>query len=181
MEKDYGIPNYITAGALGSQPSNTNLAYATNFVFFLPKVPNAVYFCTNVSMPGMSCQELKYKRGKGMNLKVPGSEIIHGELSFTYLVDEKLKNYTELQGWFRHMTSFTDDDPVLKYRNWMSEEGQLIVLSAKKNPKFRITFRGLFPNRLSGMTLNSADPEANNMTATASMSFTYYNMEFFND
>ena len=116
-----------------------------------------------------------------MNLKVPGSEIIHGELSFTYLVDEKLKNYTELQQWFRRMTSFTDDDPVLKYRNWMSEEGQLIVLSAKKNPKFRITFRGLFPNRLSGMTLNSADPEANNMTATASMSFTYYNMEFFND
>jgi hypothetical protein len=78
----------------------------------------------------------KYKRGKGMNLKVPGSEIIHGELSFTYLVDEKLKNYTELQEWFRHMTSFTDDDPILKYRNWMSEEGQLIVLSAKKNPKF---------------------------------------------
>jgi hypothetical protein len=55
------------------------------------------------------------------------------------------------------------------------------VLSARKTPKFRITFRGLFPNRLSGMTLNSADTEATNMTANVSLSFTYYNMEFFDE
>jgi len=178
---DYGIPNYIATGAANSQPSNTNLAYTTNFVFFLPKVPNAVYFCTSVSIPGMTCNELVYKRGRGISLKVPGSEVIHGELSFTYLVDEKLKNYSELQEWFRKMTTFTDKDTALSYRNWMSEEGQLLVLSAKKNPKFRITFRGLFPNKLSGITLNSADTEATNMISTATLSFTYYNMEFFDE
>jgi hypothetical protein len=56
-----------------------------------------------------------------------------------------------------------------------------LVLSAKKNPKFRITFRGLFPSKLSGITLNSADTEATNMISTATLSFTYYNMEFFDE
>jgi hypothetical protein len=179
--EDYGIPNYIAVGSAKSQPSNTNLAFTTNYVFSLPKVPNAIYFCTNISIPGMTCNELIYKRGRGIPLKVPGSEIIHGEISFTYLVDERLKNYTELQEWFRRMTSFNDKDAYLMQRDWMSEEGQLIVLSAKKTPKFRITFRGLFPSRLSGMSLNSADVEATNMTANVSLSFTYYNMEFFDE
>jgi hypothetical protein len=134
-----------------------------------------------VSIPGFTCNELVYKRGRGIPLKVPGSEITHGEITFTYLVDERLKNYTELQEWFRRMSSFNDKDAYLEFKDWMSEEGQLLVLSAKKKPKFKITFRGLFPSRLSGMTLNSADTEATNMTANVSLSFTYYNMEFFDE
>jgi hypothetical protein len=176
---DYSIPNYPIGGAEQRQPSTTNIAYTTNFVLILPKVPNAVYFCTSVSIPGMTCNEIGYKRGRGISLKVPGNEVTHGELSFTYLVDERMYNYSELQEWFRKMINFTDKDTLLDYRNWMSEEGQLIVLSAKKTPKFKITFRGLFPSKLTGVTLNSADTEATNMTATASLLFTYYNMEFF--
>lgn len=176
---DYGIPEYLRVGAINAQPSNTNLAFTTNYAFFLPKVPNAIYFCTNVTIPGMTCNELIYRRSRGSPLKVPGSEIIHGELTFTYLVDERLKNYSELQEWFRRMIQFRDTDNYLEFKNWMSEEGQLLVLSSKKTPKFKINFRGLFPNRLSGMTLNSADTEATNMTANVSLSFTYYDMEFF--
>lgn len=179
--EDYGIPNYLNIGAAKNQPANTNLSYSTNFVFFLPKVPNAAYFCTKVKIPGMTCNELVYKRGRGISLKVPGSEVVHGELTFTYLVDERLKNYEELQEWFRKMSAFTETDVPFAYKNWMSEEGQLLVLSSKKNPKFKITFRGLFPNRLSGLSFNSSDNEATNITATVSMSFTYYNMEFFDE
>ena len=178
---DYGIHEYFPVGAANAQPSNTNLAFTTNYVFFLPKVPNSVYFCTNVSIPGMTCNELVYKRGRGSALKVPGNEVIHGEITFNYLIDERLQNYAELQQWFRRATSFSDKDAYLLQKDWMSEEGQLLVLSARKTPKFRITFRGLFPNRLSGMTLNSADTEATNMTANVSLSFTYYNMEFFDE
>jgi hypothetical protein len=178
MEKDYGIPEFTKVGAVLAEylaaGSETTI---TNFVFILPKVPNAVYFCTSVSLPGMTCNELVYKSGRGIAYKVPGSEVVHGELTFTYLVDEKMKNYQELQQWFRTMTAFRDFNDVASINNWMSEEGQLIILSSKKNPKVRITFRGLFPSKLSGVTFNSADVEANTLTATCNMNFTYYNIE----
>ena len=177
--KDYGLPNFLKSGALTSQPENTNTTISTNFVFLLPKIPNSVYFCTSVNLPGMTCTELVYNF-KGGTHKVPGSEISHGQLTFTYLVDEKLANYNELQQWFAHSVAFRSEDGAVSYRNWMSEQGQLIVLSAKKNPKFRITFKGLFPSTLSGVTFNSADTEAANLVATCNMSFTYYDMETFN-
>lgn len=180
MEKDYGIPIFDKQGFLINQ-ENINPALTTNFVFLLPRVPNAVFFCTSVTLPGMTCPELVYKTGRGIAYKVPGSEVTHGELTFTYLVDEKLFNYQELQTWFRTMIAFRDFTELSKPNNWMSEEGQLIVLTARKTPKFRITFRGLFPSKLSGVTFNSADIEATNLIATCSMNFTYYNLEKLND
>ena len=177
MEKDYGIPKYLEGGRLSIQPENTNPALTTNFVFLLPKIPNVVFFCTSVSLPGMTCNELTYKTGRGISYKVPGSEISHGELTFTYLVDEKMNNFKELQQWFRTMTAFRDFSNVSEMRNWLSEEGQLIVLSARKTAKYRIVFRGLFPSKMSGVTFNSADTEANNLAATCNMNFTYYNWE----
>lgn len=177
--KDYGLPKFLRPGALANQPENTNTTSSTNFVMLLPKIPNSVYFCTSVSLPGMTCPELGYKF-KGATYKVPGSEVSHGELTFTYLVDERLANYNELQQWFSSTLAFRSGDSAVSYRNWMSEQGQLIILSAKKNPKFRITFKGLFPSKLSGVTFNSADTEAANLVATCNMSFTYYDMETFN-
>lgn len=177
MEKDYGIPKFLVGGHLLNQPDNTNTALTTNFVFMLPKIPNVAFFCTSVSLPGMTCPELLYKTGRGIGYKVPGSEVSHGELTFTYLVDEKMNNFKELQEWFRSMMAFRDFNSVGEIRNWMSEEGQLIVLSAKKTAKYRITFRGLFPSKMSGVTFNSADTEANNLMATCNMNFTYYNWE----
>jgi len=176
-EADYGLPSFINSGSLQNLPINTNISAPSNFVFLLPKVPNAVYFCTSVTVPGTSSPELVYKSGRGLALKTPSGEISHGDLSFTYLINEDMKNFDELQTWFRSMTSFRDYTELADYHNWMSEEGQLIILSNKKNPIARFHFHGLFPSNLSGITFNSADPEANNLVATCTMQFTYYTVE----
>jgi len=176
-DKDYGLPSFISYGSLQRQPPNTNLTAPTNFVFILPKVPNSVYFCTSVTIPGMNCSSISIKSGRGLPVKTPSSEVVHGDLVFTYLINEDMSNYDELMTWFRTMTAFRDFTNLANTRNWMSEEGQLIVLSAKKNPVARFTFRGLFPSNLSGVTFNSADAEANSLIATCTMQFTYYNIE----
>ena len=176
-DKEYGIPSFINYGSVQRQPPNTNITAQTNFVFTLPKVPNSVYFCTSVTIPGMNCSSISIKTGRGLPVKTPSSEVVHGDLVFTYLINEDMSNYDELMTWFRTMTAFRDFTNLTNTRNWMSEEGQLIILSAKKNPVARFTFRGLFPSNLSGVTFNSADTEANSLIATCTMQFTYYNIE----
>ena len=175
ISKDYTMPEFLKYSA-ASLKLNTNTTNSASFIFSLPKIKNAIYFCTSFSLPGMNCPELVYTSGRGGNYKVPGSEVTHGDLSFSYLVDEKLTNYEELVAWFSNCVS-VNSDPNNIYKNWMSEEGQLLLLSSKKKIISRVTFRGLFPIKLSGGSFNSADVDATSVIATCNMGFTYYNVE----
>jgi hypothetical protein len=91
-DKDYGLPSFVNYGSLQRQPPNTNLTAQTNYVFTLPKVPNSVYFCTSVSVPGMACPSISIKTGRGLPVKTPSSEVSHGDLVFTYLINEDMSN-----------------------------------------------------------------------------------------
>lgn len=177
MSKDYGIPQ--SAGSrLSSQPSETNLTNPTNFRFMLPKVPNAVYFCQSVSFPSFSCPHMTIKTGRGLPLKVPGMEITHGDFNMTYLVNEDMSNYREMQEWFKKMSIFADGfNGIYSTRDWMSEQGTLVMLTNKKKPIVRFTFRGLFPKSLSALEFDNTDSEGKITVATATMAFTYYSME----
>ena len=176
MQKDYGIPTSAAGNRLANQP-NTNLLSATNFKFVLPKVPSAVYFCQSVSFPSTSAPMMTYKTGRAP-LKLPGGEISHGDFSFTFLVNEDLSNYNEIRSWFAKMFSFDRDDATIyTTKDWMSEQGQLILLNNKKNPKIIFTFSGLFPTTLSQVEFDNTDTEGRVSVATVTLGFTYYTIE----
>ena len=176
MSKDYGIPQ--SAGSrLSTQPSETNLTNPTNFRFTLPKVPTVAYFCQSVSFPSFSCPPIIFKTGRGASLKVPGMEVSHGDLSMTYLVNEDMSNYRDMQNWFKKMSAFTDGfDGLLSTRDWMSEQGMLTMLTNKKTPVATFAFRGLFPTTLSALEFDNTDTEGKITVATATFGFTYYTM-----
>ena len=175
-DKDYGIPEQYKFGGLQNQPDNTNLTAPTNFKLILPKIPNVTFFCTAIALPGQSCPPLVYKT-QISQLKVPGNTISHGDLNFTFLVDEKLENMKELQAWFSSMLAFNDFQNLASISDWMSNEGQVIFLSNKKTPILRMTFRGLFPVSISPITFKTTDQESSTMTALCTMAFTYFELE----
>lgn len=76
------------------------------------------------------------------------------------------------------MSAFTDGfNGLLSTRDWMSEQGQLIILTNRKTPVVRITFSGLFPTNLSAIEFDNTDTEGKVTVATATLGFTYYTME----
>lgn len=176
LDRDYGIPEYPLPGGLQNQPANTNITAPTNFKLVIPKIPNTVYFCTAISVPGQTCDPLLYPSFGVVN-KVPGSSVSHGDLTFTFLIDERMENINELQTWFSSMLNFKDFSSVDKVVNWMDNEAQIFFLSNKKTPVMRMTFRGLFPLSISSVTFKSTDIEAANLTATCTMGYTYYELE----
>lgn len=176
LNRDYGIPERELIGGLQNQPANTNLTAPTNFKLLIPKIPNTVYFCTGVSVPGQSCEPIVYSTF-GAKVKVPGSITNHGDLSFTFLVDERMDNITEMQNWFSSMLAFRDFNDLGAMQNWLDNEAQIIFLSNKKTPVMRMTFRGLFPGSISQISFKSTDTEAANLTASCTMPFSYYELE----
>lgn len=174
---DVEVPD--KSGVVAKQPENTNLANPTKFHFSLKRVPTVPYFCTSISLPGWNNPTMTVPGGVPAgkkNLRLPSDEISHGEVSFKFLVNEDMSNYDELVKWFKECVGFNDYSQV-SYRNWMSEEGYLIILSNKNQPLFKITFRGLFPTNISQLDFKATDTEAGPLSATVTMAFTYFELE----
>jgi len=181
--KPYEIEQPNKIGAESKSPTNTNLALPTNFKFTIKRVPDLSYFCTNVSLPGWSNPIISVPAGVPggkKSLKVNSNAISHGEATFKFLVNEDMSNYDALMRWFKECVGFNDFAQV-SYRNWMSEEGHLLVLSNKKKPLFKVTFKGLFPTNVSELNFKANETEAAPMTATVTMAFTYYEVERLNN
>jgi hypothetical protein len=175
----YKIPDEGPLGAACSTPTNTNLTAPTNYKFSIKRIPNMVYFCTGVSLPGWTNPTINIPTGVpgGRNtFRAKSESVSHGDASFRFIINENYSNYDEVARWFRECVGLKDFGPV-EWRNWMSEEGYLLVLSNRKNPVFRITFRGLFPTGISEIAYKANDTEGVPLVATVTMGFTYYTYE----
>lgn len=181
--KPYTIDPPEKVGKQANQPPNTNLALPTNFKFTIKRVPDLSYFCTSVSLPGWSNPIISIPGGVPggrKSLRTNSNSISHGEATFKFLVNEDMSNYDSLLRWFKECVGFTDYSQVA-YRNWMSEEGHLLILSNRKKPLFKVTFKGLFPTNVSELAFKANETEATPMTATVTMAFTYYEVERLNN
>ena len=183
----YEIPADTDVGIYGKMPSNTNLANPTNFRFSLKRVPLLPYFCTSVSLPGWANPTINVPTGfpgGRSTFKASAEAVNHGEATFKFLINEDMSNYNSLVTWSKECAGLNDFTTIktargetVSWRNWMSEEGYLIVLTNRKKPIFRITFRGLFPTNVSELAFKTNDTDVSPMTATVNMAFTYYTYE----
>ncbi len=90
------IPDDIVPGSLNRQPINTNPAFSTNFRLMIPKVRNAIYFCTEVSFPSLSMEPIRVSSPMAPTLKFFGNKIDHGELVVKFIINEDFRNYFEM-------------------------------------------------------------------------------------
>lgn len=183
----YEIPADKDVGIYGKMPSNTNTTNPTNFRFSLKRVPLLPYFCTAVTLPGWSNPTINIPTGVPggrSTFKAKSESITHGEASFKFIVNEDLSNYNSLVTWSKQCAGLNDfstygseGQTTVSWRNWMSEEGYLLVMSNRKRPLFRITFRGLFPTNVSELAYKTTDTEVSPMIASVNMGFSYYTYE----
>lgn len=175
----YQIPDEGPLGAACKTPTNNNTTNLTNYKFSIKRIPDLAYFCVGVSLPGWSNPTINVPTGfpGGRNtFKAKSESISHGEASFRFLINEDYSNYDQVARWFKECVGLNDYTQVA-WRNWMSEEGYLLVLSNRKNPVFRITFRGLFPTGITELNYKANETEGTPLIATVNMNFTYYTYE----
>ena len=175
----YEIPADYQNGIYNKMPTDTNLSNPSNFKFSLKRVPTLAYFCTGISLPGWTNPTINIPTGFAGGrsvLKSTSESVTHGDAVFKFLVNEDLSNYNSLVKWSKECAGLNDFKSVT-WRNWMSEEGYLLVLSNRKTPTFRITFRGLFPINVSELAYKTTDVDTTPMVASVTMAFTYYTYE----
>ena len=102
------------------------------------------YFCVAASMPGVT-QSAVAGTFRNQQYRIPGETVAYNSLSVTFIVDEEMKNYSEIFEWIK-FNSCNDD---LKYNDMT-----LSILSNQKSTNKQITFEGAIPVALSGIEFN---------------------------
>lgn len=153
--------NYLTNvgnqdgyGRLQLQPSNKNGILVTHFQFELRKISNVTYFCQSANLPGISIRSIEQITAFNP-IKRPGGEVAQEDFTINFMVDEELKNWFEIRNWIDECSTRRDS---LKYKGpekHLSSEGVLFILESNNQPRFKVSFEGMFPVSLGGLSFQT--------------------------
>lgn len=176
----------MTANVLTRQPQNTSLLQTTKYIFTMPRISNAQYFCQEAVLPGVSLPEMP-RPTSVVDLYVPGNKMVYNRFEMTFLVDSDLKAWTDIHDWMRQLTTPVDN---AEYKNlWNREtvinakqmaqyaDGILTIMSGLNNPKFRIKYQNMFPTSLSDIQFKSTGSAEDILTATVSFRYDFFEIE----
>ena len=171
---------------IGTPITNRNFLSPTGFKFSIKRCPGATFFCNKANIPsldlGVAVQPNYLK-----DIDRPGDKIQFGDLTITFLVDEDLVNYMEIQKWIRGLgypesiDQFAELEkeaiigPQGKFSDIVSD-GTLQILSNNQIPKYNVVFQGLWPYTLSTLTFDATDTDIEYFTADVSFKYTIYNL-----
>ena len=176
--------------ALTRTPTNTDLLQSTKFRVTFDRLPGATYYCQGANVPGVSLTEIP-RMTPFIDLYVPGEKMIYDTFNITFLVDEDMRNWTEIHDWIRGMTFPTNfkeyvdlqrqaKAPFIRSQDKMMPQysSAVLTLFTNKNlPNFRVKFVDLFPTSVGTLLFNAQDSAENIVLADATFRFSYYEYE----
>ena len=90
----------LPIGPLANQPKNINFLLPHRFRVNVRRLPNVVYYCQEVNIPGLSTGSAMQPTPFA-NVQLPGNKLTFEDLTITFSIDEDMQNYREIQRWIR--------------------------------------------------------------------------------
>ena len=164
MSETSGYPNL-------RQLENRNYLSPTGFYFTVVRAPKVGFFGYQVNVPALDLG-VATQPNYLTDIPRPGEKITFGDLTLTFLVDEDLVNYLEIQNWMRGIGYPESLDQIYDWQrekkpsnypnNYRHEgdlnlfsDGTLAIYNSADNPNFKVEFQNLFPYSLSPLQFDS--------------------------
>lgn len=157
-------------------PVTHNPLLANYYELTLDRIPNIVYFCQSVNLPGLAAGVTEQPTIFAYPVKLAVGSVSFEDFSITFKVDENLNNWKEIYNWIRETTNYNTNTNKLNYKEHWSDATLLITNSSYK-PKIKVTFNKIFPIALTGIQFSSVLPESTEVSATVQFGFTDYLIE----
>ena len=150
----------------------------------IPLAPSINEWVQSVSVPGVTLGEVSIEN-QLVRQPEPGDKLMFSPLSFSFLVDEEMKNWTEMFNWmsacgfpislsqygiFPHHVNRVSDGDVTCDIN-------LLIFNNQSKPILKFTMFGCFPIALGDMPLNTADTTAQPPVCTGDMMYRNFTVE----
>ena len=178
-----GNVNLGTIDALRRQPDNFDYASASQFKATLSNFPLSEYFCTALTLPGLTLG-VAPRTTSLATIPMVGDTLAFDDFSMTFLVEEQLTNYREIFNWMinigfpkshaQYKAQARADDTNRGGELVLYSDIQITILSNKNNPIVRTTIYEAFPTNLSGLEYSAQSADTDWLTATVTFAYAYY-------
>ena len=170
--------------ASNTVPDNLNYLSNISFRLTMQDAPNLTWFCQAVNVPGVSIDAIDVQTPY-LNIPQAGAKVTFEELSVRFIVDEHMKNWTEIYDRIiaLGLAEGSEKYRLLKAKSDTTQRGGtvstlvLTILTSAMNPQMEFHFYEAFPISLSALDFDSANTDLEYFTATAGFRYTNYEIK----
>ena len=184
--------------ALNRQPTVFDYSQQSQFKVFLPLFPTTEWFVVRANIPGVSLGQA-VQTTPLLDMPIIGDKLTYDDFYVTFLVDEELKNYTEMHDWLvncaapqersqfrgkerpagipkRPQTEIMDLilGNVKESDRDLYSNLDLFIMSSKNNPVVKIQMVEAFPISLTNIEYSHQESDVTYAECTATFAFSYF-------
>ena len=184
--------------ALSRQPTVFDYSQQSQFKVFLPLFPTTEWFVVRANIPGVSLGQA-VQTTPMIDMPIIGDKLTYDDFYVTFLVDEELKNYTEMHDWLincaaperrsqfqgkarpdgipqRPQTEMMDLllGNVKQSDRDLYSNLDLFIMSSKNNPVVKIQMVEAFPISLTNIEYSHQESDVTYAECTATFAFSYF-------
>ena len=184
--------------ALSRQPTVFDYSQQSQFKVFLPLFPTTEWFVVRANVPGFSLGQA-VQTTPMIDMPIIGDKLTYDDFYVTFLVDEQLKNYTEMHDWLincaapqmrsqfqgkerpagipkRPQTEIMDLilGNVPESDRDLYSNLDLFIMSSKNNPVVKIQMVEAFPISLTNIEYSHQESDVTYAECTATFAFSYF-------
>ena len=184
--------------ALSRQPTVFDYSQQSQFKVFLPLFPTTEWFVVRANVPGVSLGQA-VQTTPMIDMPIIGDKLTYDDFYVTFLVDEELKNYTEMHDWLincaapekrsqfqgkerpdgipkRPQTEIMDLvlGNVKESDRDLYSNLDLFIMSSKNNPVVKIQMVEAFPISLTNIEYSHQESDVTYAECTATFAFSYF-------
>ena len=184
--------------ALMRQPTVYDYSQQSQFKVFLPLFPTTEWFVVRANIPGVSLGQA-VQTTPMIDIPIIGDKLTYDDFYVTFLVDEELKNYTEMHDWLincaapekrsqfqgkarpdgipqRPQTEIMDLllGNVKQSDRDLYSNLDLFIMSSKNNPVVKIQMVEAFPISLTNIEYSHQESDVTYAECTATFAFSYF-------
>ena len=184
--------------ALMRQPTVFDYSQQSQFKVFLPLFPTTEWFVVRANVPGVSLGQA-VQTTPMIDMPIIGDKLTYDDFYVTFLVDEQLKNYTEMHDWLINCAA---PEMRSQFRGKERPDGipkrpqtdimdlvlgnvpesdrdlysnlDLFIMSSKNNPVVKIQMVEAFPISLTNIEYSHQESDVTYAECTATFAFSYF-------
>lgn len=148
------------------------------FKILIKRLPNVEFFTQKTMIPSISSNPIPQPTRFNPVFRT-GDAVTFSNLDLTFIVDENLKNYTEIFDWMI-ASAFPEEhrqfDGIKKSDEGLFSDISVLIMNSKKNSNIEVLYKNCFPISLSDIQLNTSDQDVSYPEVTASFQYDTYSI-----
>lgn len=157
--------------------SNLNYLSASNFRGNVHRLPETVFHLQRSNLPGISGNEIIVPTMLNP-VKETYDKMTYNELMWSFLVDEEMKNYSEIFQWM-HGVGFPQNFKQyadLNLQSQLKSDISIVILNSSKRPIKEVIFHDAFPTTLSDLQFDTTSPIFQYLEAHVTFTYDYFTL-----